>query len=55
MYLLDMVATINLNTSHVILYRNAAFHRDSSSWNLNTSHVILYPRNLGLCRGGNVI
>ena len=32
----------NLNTSHVILYRNKPFNFKEDAEYLNTSHVILY-------------
>ena len=34
---------VNLNTSHVILYRLPDVHISDVLVNLNTSHVILYP------------
>ena len=38
------VSSMNLNTSHVILYLSPPDPAPSYYINLNTSHVILYPR-----------
>ena len=36
------IESVNLNTSHVILYQIAEEWDGTKEWYLNTSHVILY-------------